>query len=116
MKAKLESEADCGMVLCADDPELLDKLSWAAEKGQSRDWIHTFSHVNFIVCCHILRPFKPYSISLFYWYSDILCCRFESPVNPCGTCGSMSKVFIQINANYWMCDTRHHTVFSDYPP
>lgn len=63
MKAKLESEADCGMVLCADDPELLDKLSWAAEKGQSRDWIHTFSHVNFIVCCHILRPFKPYSNS-----------------------------------------------------
>lgn len=36
------------MVLCADDPELLDKLSWAAEKGQSRDWIHTFSHVSLL--------------------------------------------------------------------
>lgn len=34
-KAELESEVDCGMVLCADDPELLDKLDWAAETGQS---------------------------------------------------------------------------------
>lgn len=49
VKAKLESEAGCGMVLCADDPELLDKLSWAAEKGQSLDWIHTYSHVKYIV-------------------------------------------------------------------
>ncbi|XP_070683759.1 dynein heavy chain domain-containing protein 1 [Pempheris klunzingeri] len=31
--AKLEKEAECGMVICADDPELLDKLDQAAEKG-----------------------------------------------------------------------------------
>ncbi|XP_044043043.1 dynein heavy chain domain-containing protein 1 isoform X2 [Siniperca chuatsi] len=31
--AKLEKEAECGMVVCADDPELLDKLDQAAEKG-----------------------------------------------------------------------------------
>ncbi|KAL7403667.1 hypothetical protein ABVT39_003475 [Epinephelus coioides] len=31
--AKLEKETDCGMVICADDPELLDKLDQAAEKG-----------------------------------------------------------------------------------
>lgn len=115
MKATLESEADCGVVLCADDPELLDKLSWAAEQGQSLDWVHTFSHVKFIVC-HILCTLKPYRISLFYWYSNILPCRFESPVDPCGTCGSLSKVFNQINANYWMCDAKHHAVFSISPP
>ncbi|XP_035515196.1 dynein heavy chain domain-containing protein 1-like [Morone saxatilis] len=31
--AKLEKETECGMVVCADDPELLDKLDQAAEKG-----------------------------------------------------------------------------------
>ncbi|XP_076585176.1 dynein heavy chain domain-containing protein 1 [Chaetodon auriga] len=31
--AKLEKEAECGMVVCADDPELLHKLDQAAEKG-----------------------------------------------------------------------------------
>ncbi|XP_059188998.1 dynein heavy chain domain-containing protein 1 isoform X2 [Centropristis striata] len=31
--AKLENEIECGMVLCADDPQLLDKLDQAAEKG-----------------------------------------------------------------------------------
>lgn len=34
MRVKLESETECGMVLRADDPELLNKLDWAAEKGQ----------------------------------------------------------------------------------
>ncbi|XP_037619572.1 dynein heavy chain domain-containing protein 1 isoform X1 [Sebastes umbrosus] len=32
-KAKLEEETECEMVVCADDPELLDKLDQAAEKG-----------------------------------------------------------------------------------
>ncbi|XP_040002556.1 dynein heavy chain domain-containing protein 1 isoform X2 [Xiphias gladius] len=31
--AKLETEMECEMVVCADDPELLDKLDQAAEKG-----------------------------------------------------------------------------------
>lgn len=31
---KLETE--CGMVVCADDPELLDKLDQAAEKGETQ--------------------------------------------------------------------------------
>ncbi|XP_008294462.1 dynein heavy chain domain-containing protein 1 [Stegastes partitus] len=31
--AKLEKETEFGMVVCADDPELLDKLDQAAEKG-----------------------------------------------------------------------------------
>lgn len=34
MRVTLESETECEMVLCADDPELLNKLDWAAEKGQ----------------------------------------------------------------------------------
>lgn len=51
------------MFLCADDPDLLNKLSWAAEKGQSLDWRCTFSHVKCIVC-HICT-FKPYNIFLF---------------------------------------------------
>lgn len=35
--AKLEKDAECGMVVCADDPELPDKLDQAAEKGKSGD-------------------------------------------------------------------------------
>ncbi|XP_032390213.1 dynein heavy chain domain-containing protein 1 [Etheostoma spectabile] len=31
--AKLEKETECDVVVCADDPELLDKLDQAAEKG-----------------------------------------------------------------------------------
>ncbi|XP_065818747.1 dynein heavy chain domain-containing protein 1-like [Labrus bergylta] len=31
--ANLEKETECGMVICADDPELLDKLDQAAVKG-----------------------------------------------------------------------------------
>ncbi|XP_031144859.1 dynein heavy chain domain-containing protein 1 [Sander lucioperca] len=31
--AKLEKETECNVVVCADDPELLDKLDQAAEKG-----------------------------------------------------------------------------------
>lgn len=44
VKAKLESEAGCAMVLCADDPELLDKLSWAAEKVN-----HLIGYIHLIV-------------------------------------------------------------------
>ncbi|KAM9314087.1 dynein heavy chain domain-containing protein 1 [Pholidichthys leucotaenia] len=32
-KATFEKETGCGMVICADDPELLNKLDQAAEKG-----------------------------------------------------------------------------------
>lgn len=32
--AKLEKETQCGMVVCADDPKLLEKLDKAAEKGE----------------------------------------------------------------------------------
>lgn len=32
--AKLEDEVDCGMVVCADDQQLLEKLDQAAEKGE----------------------------------------------------------------------------------
>ncbi|XP_067441454.1 dynein heavy chain domain-containing protein 1 isoform X1 [Thunnus thynnus] len=32
-KAMLEKELECGMVVCADDPKMLDKLDQAAEKG-----------------------------------------------------------------------------------
>lgn len=35
--AKLEKEAEWGMVVCADDPELLDKLDQAVEKGELGD-------------------------------------------------------------------------------
>lgn len=35
--AKLEKEAECGMVVCADDPELLHKLDQAADEGELRD-------------------------------------------------------------------------------
>lgn len=33
-KASLEKEVQCGMVVSADDPELLDKVDQAAEKGE----------------------------------------------------------------------------------
>lgn len=35
--AKLEKETECEMVVSADDPELLDKLDQAAEKGELED-------------------------------------------------------------------------------
>lgn len=33
-KSKLENEVECEMVVCADDPKLLEKLDQAAEKGK----------------------------------------------------------------------------------
>lgn len=77
VRVKLEDETDCGMVGCADDPEVLNKLSWASEKGQSPDWIHAFFLWK-IDCVSYFMHFQTWQY--LFGYSHILCCSFESPV------------------------------------
>lgn len=115
MRVTLESETECGMVLCADDPELLNKLDWAAEKGQLEGhWIG--KHINFVNFCHVLCIFKPSSVLLVYWYCNILCCRVQSPVVSHGTCCSLSRAFVEINACCWLSDIRHQAMLATYSP
>lgn len=96
--AKLEDEVDCGMVVCADDQQLLEKLDQAAEKGElflsdSKTCNITFYFVDFL---NVLYPVQPSFIL------TLLCCRFDSTVNSLRTCKSLSSVSGQTGTLYWI--------------
>lgn len=73
-KANLQKEAECEMVVCADDPALMDKLDRAAEEGElgtpnhlthtiSRDFYMTY----YSICYQMICPFV--TVSLFSFLS-----------------------------------------------
>lgn len=62
----LEKELECGMVVCADDPKLLDKLDQAAEKGELVEVTHikkTFDICFYLVLHDVVVNLVPNMVS-----------------------------------------------------
>lgn len=97
-------QLECVMVVCADDPKLLDKLDKAAEEGEELDVTNieltSASH------CSCFGSRASYSFMFLSSISHSSSYRFESPGHSCGASYPHSTASSQIGASLWVSPSR----------